>query len=73
MRLLEREERLRIPEDLDFAMVPGLSTEMRQRLDAARPATLGIAGRVPGITPAGVAALAGHLRRLSEKPRGVAA
>lgn len=73
MRLLEREERLRIPEGLDFSAVPGLSTEMRQRLDAARPATLGSAGRVPGITPAGLAALAGHLRRMADRPRGVVA
>jgi tRNA uridine 5-carboxymethylaminomethyl modification enzyme len=63
LRLLEREERLAIPEALDFAAIPGLSTEMRQRLGAARPATLGSAGRVPGITPAALAALAVHLRR----------
>ncbi|MFC0410269.1 tRNA uridine-5-carboxymethylaminomethyl(34) synthesis enzyme MnmG [Roseomonas elaeocarpi] len=63
MRLLEREERLNIPADLDFNLVPGLSTEMRQRLELARPATLGSATRVPGITPAGIAALAGYLRR----------
>ena len=60
--LLEREERLAIPDDLDFAAVPGLSLEMRQRLSAARPATLGGAGRIPGITPAAIAALAVHLR-----------
>jgi tRNA uridine 5-carboxymethylaminomethyl modification enzyme len=63
MRLLEREERARIPDDLDFAVVPGLSSEMRQRLSAARPATLGSAGRLPGITPAAIAALAVALRR----------
>jgi tRNA uridine 5-carboxymethylaminomethyl modification enzyme len=63
MRLLEREERATIPNDLDFAAVPGLSTEMRQRLAAARPATLGSAGRLPGITPAAIAALAVALRR----------
>jgi len=63
MRLLEREERTRIPESLDFAVVPGLSSEMRQRLSAARPATLGSAGRLPGITPAAIAALAVALRR----------
>lgn len=62
-RLLEREERLSIPAGLDFAAVPGLSGEMRQRLSTARPATLGGAGRVPGITPAAVAALSVHLRR----------
>jgi tRNA uridine 5-carboxymethylaminomethyl modification enzyme len=63
MRLLEREERLRIPDGLDFTNVPGLSSEMRQRLSAARPATLGSAGRLPGITPAAIAALAVALRR----------
>ncbi|MCS6930816.1 MAG: tRNA uridine-5-carboxymethylaminomethyl(34) synthesis enzyme MnmG [Acetobacteraceae bacterium] len=63
LRLLEREERLPIPAGMDFSAVPGLSTEMRQRLSAARPASLGAAGRIPGVTPAAVAALAVHLRR----------
>lgn len=63
MRLLEREEQARIPDGLDFAEVPGLSAEMRQRLSAARPATLGSAGRLPGVTPAAIAALAVALRR----------
>jgi tRNA uridine 5-carboxymethylaminomethyl modification enzyme len=63
MLMLEREERMRIPDELDFSAVPGLSSEMRQRLSAARPATLGSAGRLPGITPAAVAALAVALRR----------
>jgi tRNA uridine 5-carboxymethylaminomethyl modification enzyme len=63
LRLLAREERTRIPDQLDFAAIPGLSTEMRQRLAAARPATLGSAGRLPGITPAAIAALAVALRR----------
>jgi len=62
-RMLAREERTPIPETLDFSSVPGLSIEMRQRLSAARPATLGSAGRVPGVTPAALAALAAHLRR----------
>jgi tRNA uridine 5-carboxymethylaminomethyl modification enzyme len=62
-RLIDREERLGIPVDLDFAVIPGLSREMQQRLSRARPSTLGSAGRVPGITPAAVAALAMHLRR----------
>jgi tRNA uridine 5-carboxymethylaminomethyl modification enzyme len=62
-RLIEREERLAIPDSLDYAAVPGLSREMQQRLTSVRPATLGGAGRVPGITPAAIAALAVHLRR----------
>lgn len=62
-RLIEREERLSIPVDLDYAHVSGLAKEMQQRLCAARPMTLGSATRVPGITPAAIAALAVHLRR----------
>ena len=62
-RLIEREERLSIPDSIDFSAVPGLSREMQHRLSGARPATLGSAGRVPGITPAAIAALAVHLRR----------
>jgi tRNA uridine 5-carboxymethylaminomethyl modification enzyme len=61
--LLEREEALAIPPDLDFTEIAGLSNEMRDRLRKSRPATLGGAGRVAGITPAAVAALAVHLRR----------
>jgi tRNA uridine 5-carboxymethylaminomethyl modification enzyme len=62
-RLLEREEKAAIAETLDFDAVDGLSAEMRQRLKAARPATLGAAGRIQGVTPAALAALAVHLRR----------
>ena len=62
-RALEREERLAIPAGIDFSTIAGLSNEMRQRLSAARPASLGAAGRVPGVTPAAIAALAVHLRR----------
>jgi len=61
--LLEREEALAIPSEIDFAAIAGLSNEMRDRLRRARPATLGGAGRLPGITPAAIAALAVHLRR----------
>jgi tRNA uridine 5-carboxymethylaminomethyl modification enzyme len=66
-RLLEREEKATIAETLDFDAVDGLSAEMRQRLKAARPATLGAAGRIQGVTPAAVAALAVHLRRDAQR------
>jgi tRNA uridine 5-carboxymethylaminomethyl modification enzyme len=62
-RLIEREDRLAIPDGIDFGSIPGLSREMQQRLAAARPTTLGSATRIAGITPAAVAALAVHLRR----------
>jgi tRNA uridine 5-carboxymethylaminomethyl modification enzyme len=67
LRALAREERLAIPAGIDFSAVPGLSTEMRQRLTAAQPTTLGGAGRVPGVTPAALVALAVHLRREVER------
>jgi tRNA uridine 5-carboxymethylaminomethyl modification enzyme len=58
-----RHEQTRMPGDIDYAQVRGLSTEVRQRLKEARPATLGQAGRVPGVTPAAVSLLLVHLKR----------
>jgi tRNA uridine 5-carboxymethylaminomethyl modification enzyme len=66
-RLLEREEKATIAATLDFEAVDGLSAEMRQRLKAAQPSTLGAAGRVQGVTPAALAALAVHLRRDAQR------
>jgi tRNA uridine 5-carboxymethylaminomethyl modification enzyme len=55
-RLRESELR-RIPASFDFANIPGLSTEAKQKLERVRPQTLGQAGRIPGITPAAIAVL----------------
>jgi tRNA uridine 5-carboxymethylaminomethyl modification enzyme len=60
---MSRDEDLRIPEDLDYATLPGLSTELRLKLTRARPATLGHAGRIDGMTPAALMLLASRLRR----------
>ncbi len=46
-----------IPEDFDFAGIPGLSTEVQCKLQRVRPETLGQAGRIPGVTPAAIAVL----------------
>ena len=46
-----------IPESLDYRVVPGLSTEVRERLHAVRPRSLGQASRVPGVTPAAISIL----------------
>jgi tRNA uridine 5-carboxymethylaminomethyl modification enzyme len=62
---VERSRRLEdtaIPGCLDFCAVPGLSTEVRERLANTRPRTLGQASRMPGITPAAVALLAVRIR-----------
>jgi tRNA uridine 5-carboxymethylaminomethyl modification enzyme len=63
LQMLSREEALAIPDGIDFAAIAGLSREMQVRLAKARPATLGGATRLAGITPAAIAALAVHLRR----------
>lgn len=60
---LRRDESVAIPPALDFAAIPGLSNEMIERLEAARPATLGEAGRIRGVTPAALAAILVHARR----------
>ena len=58
-----RQEGRRIPDTFEFRGVPGLSREMVQRLSENRPATLGQASRIPGVTPAAVAVIAGCLNR----------
>jgi len=58
---LRRQETQAIPEGFDYARVRGLSTEVREKLESARPGTLGQAGRIPGVTPAAVSLLLVHL------------
>jgi len=58
-----RQETLVLPEDLDYATVTGLSTEARQRLQSARPITLGHASRLEGVTPSTVSLLLIHIRK----------
>jgi tRNA uridine 5-carboxymethylaminomethyl modification enzyme len=58
-----RQEKLVLPADLDYSTVSGLSTEARQRLEVARPATLGHASRLEGVTPSTVSLLLIHLKK----------
>ena len=58
-----RHEETALPQDLDYHNVHGLSVEARQKLAAHRPATLGQAGRLSGMTPAAISLLLIHLRR----------
>jgi tRNA uridine 5-carboxymethylaminomethyl modification enzyme len=58
-----KQEQLRLPADIDYASVDGLSHEARQRLESARPATLGQASRLEGMTPSAVSLLLIHLKK----------
>jgi tRNA uridine 5-carboxymethylaminomethyl modification enzyme len=54
---LRDSERRRIPVEFEFGEIPGLSTEVKQKLQRVRPETLGQASRIPGVTPAAIAVL----------------
>jgi tRNA uridine 5-carboxymethylaminomethyl modification enzyme len=58
-----RHEDMRLPEDIDYSSVGGLSTEARQSLDSVRPQTLGQAARIPGLTPAALSLLLVYLKK----------
>lgn len=60
---LRRDEALEIPGDLDFALVGGLSNEVRSKLEAVRPSTLGQASRMEGVTPGALVSLLAHVKR----------
>ncbi|NOZ67190.1 MAG: tRNA uridine-5-carboxymethylaminomethyl(34) synthesis enzyme MnmG [Alphaproteobacteria bacterium] len=58
-----KDEDLRLPAGLDYGSIGGLSNEVREKLSAARPATLGSAGRVSGVTPAALNSLLRYVKR----------
>jgi tRNA uridine 5-carboxymethylaminomethyl modification enzyme len=68
-----RDESLVLPDDVDYSTLPGLSNEVRHKLQMHRPRTIGHAGRIDGITPAALTLLLAHIHRLARKPnRGAA-
>jgi tRNA uridine 5-carboxymethylaminomethyl modification enzyme len=60
---LRRDDGIAIPVEASFAETPGLSRELREKLGAVRPATLGQAGRIEGMTPAALALILAEVRR----------
>ena len=58
-----RDENLKLPADLDYAAIGSLSNEVRGKLAEGRPATLGAAARISGVTPAALTALLAHVKR----------
>ncbi|WP_165667337.1 tRNA uridine-5-carboxymethylaminomethyl(34) synthesis enzyme MnmG [Metapseudomonas otitidis] len=60
---LRASENTRLPDDLDYAAISGLSKEIQHKLGNARPETLGQASRIPGVTPAAISLLLIHLKK----------
>ena len=58
-----RDERLRLPDNLNYDQIGGLSNEVREKLKAARPATLGQAARLEGVTPGALMAVLAFVRK----------
>lgn len=70
IELAQKHEQRRIPDGFQFERVPGLSREVVQRLGQIRPATIGQASRIPGLTPAAIAVLATYVGRAG-RPIGI--
>lgn len=60
---MQRQEDKKIPSSIDYDTIPAMKTEARQRLNRVRPATIGQAARIPGITPADIALLLVHVKK----------
>lgn len=71
INLFIKDESVKIPEDFDYELVGGLSTEIKMRLKKAMPENMGQVSRLAGITPAAVVALAGFLKKCSHSVKKV--
>ena len=66
---LKKQEDTTIPADFDYSSVHGLSTELKQKLGAARPENIGRASRLPGMTPAAISLLLVYLKKYGATTR----
>ncbi len=66
IQAFRRDEALILPENLDYDQIGSLSNEVRSKLKAVIPATLGAAARIPGVTPAALTALLGYVKKKSD-------
>lgn len=64
---MRKQEEARIPSDLDYSAIPGLTSEVREKLERFRPDTLGQAARIQGVTPAAIAIIAVMLKGRGEQ------
>jgi len=69
----KKDEALALPEDLDYAAIGSLSNEICQKLEQAKPATLGAASRIPGVTPAAIVSLLRFVKRIDREAKRSAA
>jgi tRNA uridine 5-carboxymethylaminomethyl modification enzyme len=67
IRAFRRDESLCLPPELDYSAIAGLSAEVRAKLQSNRPATLGAAARISGVTPSALTALLRHVRRADQR------
>ena len=63
IKVFKRDEALKIPADIDYRKIGGLSTEVQIRLERAAPDNIGVASRLVGITPAAITALLGYIKK----------
>jgi tRNA uridine 5-carboxymethylaminomethyl modification enzyme len=71
VRSFKNLEKIKIPSDLDYRAIPGLSNEIKEKLNEFRPLTLGQASRISGITPAAITLLMVWLRKKQGQKREV--
>lgn len=63
LKFLKKDEKLRLRDDIDYSKIGGLSREMVAKLSKVKPATVGEASRIPGVTPAAITAVLGYVKR----------
>jgi tRNA uridine 5-carboxymethylaminomethyl modification enzyme len=61
---LERDEAIRIPDDVDYSTITGLSKELQMKLGASRPANIAQAGRIDGMTPAAIMLILSRVKKI---------
>ena len=63
IEVFQKDEKLKIREDIDYKQIGGLSNEMVAKLSRIRPSTIGEASRISGVTPAAIMAILGYIKK----------
>ena len=67
---MQRADNVRVPDGIDYRVIPGLSNEVIEKLEQVRPRSVGQASRISGVTPAAVAILMTHIGIAQRRPHG---